>query len=98
MYSHEVIDNPVSAEGNHSGKVLEICLYGSTQLRIEISLWHAYLHDDLKVVEFMIYQPLNVIGKETDGGKTGRETTSASNCFQIQYNEWSYTGRGHTSQ
>ncbi len=45
--------------------------------------------DDLKVVEFMIYQPLNVIGKDTDDlGRSRRETRHLyQTAFEVQYHE-----------
>ena len=66
MYSHEVIDNPVSAEGNHSGKVLKYASMEARNYGLKFLFDTPISIDDLKVVEFMIYQPLNVIGKETD--------------------------------
>ncbi len=67
MYSHEVIDNPVaSAEGNKSEKVLKYTSMEARNYGLKFLFDTPISIDDLKVVEFMIYQPFNVIGKETD--------------------------------
>lgn len=67
MYSHEVIDNPVpSAEGNNSAKVLRYSSMEARNYGLKFLFDTPIGIDDLKVVEFTIYQPLNVIGKDTD--------------------------------
>lgn len=65
MYSHEVIDNPV-AEGNNSAKVLRYSSMEARDYGLKFLFNTPIGIDDLNVVEFTIYQPLNVIGKDTD--------------------------------
>ena len=50
MYSHEVIDNPVSAEGNHSGKVLKYASMEARNYGLKFLFDTPISIDDLKVV------------------------------------------------
>lgn len=65
MYSHEVIDNPVASEDNNSGKVLKYTSMEARNYGLKILFNTPVDINELTIVEFDIYQPFNVIGKDT---------------------------------
>ena len=64
-YSHEVIDNPVKEEGNTSSKVLEYTSMEARNYGLKFRFSEIVDIDNLKGIRFLIYQPANVIGKNT---------------------------------
>lgn len=64
-YSHIVIDNPVQSEENTSSKVLEYTSMEARNYGLKFRFSETVDIDELRGIRFRIYQPANVIGKET---------------------------------
>ena len=64
-YSHTVIDNPAKSEGNSSSKVLEYISMEARNYGLKFRFSKAVDMDKLRGIRFRVYQPANVIGKET---------------------------------
>ena len=64
-YSHIVIDNPVQSEENTSSKVLEYISMEARNYGLKFRFSETVDIDELRGIRFRIYQPANVIGKET---------------------------------
>ena len=64
-YSHVVIDNPVKGEENMSSKVLEYTSMEARNYGLKFRFSETVHMDELKGIRFRVYQPVNVIGKET---------------------------------
>lgn len=65
VYSHEVVDNPVKNNDNTSNKVLEYTSMEARNYGLKFRFSQAMDIDKVRGIRFRIYQPANVIGKET---------------------------------
>lgn len=86
IYSHEVVNNPVKTDLNNSEKVLK---YTSAEVRnfgIKIRFSESYSPGDIKNVQFKLYQPANVIGKDVWGNN--QKATEQNVCVKLlsEYN------------
>lgn len=64
-YSHAVVDNPVKDKENASSKVLEYISMEARNYGVKFRFSKVVGMDELRGIRFRIYQPANVIGKET---------------------------------
>ena len=60
-----MIDNPVQSEENTSSKVLEYTSMEARNYGLKFRFSETVDIDELRGIRFRIYQPANVIGKET---------------------------------
>lgn len=65
MYSHEVVENPVASDVNNSANVLRYTSMEARDYGLKVLFDDPIDIDELKTVQLDIYQPANVIGKDT---------------------------------
>lgn len=85
-YSHTVVDNPVKNTDNSSSKVLEYTSMEARNYGLKFRFTDAMSVDRLKGVRFQIYQPANVIGKDTWKGTSKATTQKITIKLMGRYN------------
>lgn len=64
-YSHSVADNPAKSEANPSSKVLEYTSMEARNYGLKLRLAEVISINNLRGIRLKMYQPANVIGKDT---------------------------------
>lgn len=64
-YTHAVVDNPLANDDNASAKVLEYTTMEARNFGLKLRFAEAKPVQSVKGIRFQIYQPANVIGKDT---------------------------------